>query len=115
MLLRIEDLALGDPRPTLRRLQRFVGIRAGDGDEDVEAAAAACEGHERSYGGHKWPKALRQRALHEWFTLPQGRFGIEALDFFGYDPLQWGVRRADPASAANSTSQRLTTTTALAD
>jgi hypothetical protein len=64
--LRIEDLALDpDPRPTLRRLLKFLGSHGDAGAEQVlEAAIVASGNHSSSYGGNKFRQKGQNSLKH---------------------------------------------------
>lgn len=85
--LRIEDLALGDPRPTLRKLAKFLGRPEPRGAE-LDRLAELCSGHAKSYGGGKYTAAERAGHMKEFQA---SRRGIETLRNLGYKTNDWGL------------------------
>lgn len=89
-LLRIEDMALQDPKPLLNRLAAFLNV-PNITTERMQALVKMNDGHQKSYGGNKYDKQTRMQYLAQI-----GNEGREALDLFGYKLDDWGLAKAAP-------------------
>ena len=82
--LRIEDIALFDAEPTVRRLLTFLGITRSA--KRIKLLVESCKGFEKTYGGGKeqadfWAQLLRNT----------GSTGAVALSLFGYNTSVMGT------------------------
>ena len=89
-LLRIEDLALGDPAPVLKRLVQFLNLPESTPAE-LAVLVAKCQGHERSYGGAKYTKEQRAGYINDIQDA-----GRSAFKTFGYRLDDWGIATSAP-------------------
>ena len=97
-LLRIEDIALGDPMPTISRLAKFLDPKDPTG-YNVEKAMEICTGHAKSYGGNKLSKENRtilMQRMHIGEDTTVSQKVTSALDLFGYKLDDWGIAKPAP-------------------
>ena len=89
-VIRVEDLVLGPHASRVeatRRIANFLGLPAGvRTDAHLVNATALLAGHEHSYGGARFNASTRANLLQL-----VGSAGHAALEFFGYQPSDWGT------------------------